>query len=116
MRGSATFFIPVAVTMKLTLQCHLYDYFLHLRFLYTHYQVSVLDGELTEESAQFRFLHSDCLANLKVSFGLILCKDSDMRVSIPLDLSTSPFIPRFIRSRPSPLLTPSLVLFLQRSS
>jgi len=42
---------------------------------------------------QFRFLRADCLPNLKGSEGLILAKASDMRISIPLDLSSRPFIP-----------------------
>jgi hypothetical protein len=42
---------------------------------------------------QFRFLRVDCLPNRKGSEGLILAKDSDMRISIPLDLSSRPFIP-----------------------
>ena len=47
----------------------------------------------------------------KGSVGLILAKTSAMRISIPLDLSSRPFIPlpRFIcRRRPLPLLVPSL--------
>ena len=53
------------------------------------------------ESAQFRFIRATCLANLKGSIELILVKASDMRVTIPLDLSTRSFIPlpRFIRTR-----------------
>jgi hypothetical protein len=42
---------------------------------------------------------------------LILAKASAMRISIPLDLSSRPFIPppRFMRSRrDAPLLAPSL--------
>jgi len=49
---------------------------------------------------------------MKGSVGLILVKSSDMRISIPFDLSSRPFIPLpcFIRSRrPLPLLVPSLV-------
>ena len=34
-----------------------------------------------------------CLANLQGSVGLILAKASGMRVTIPIDLSTRPFIP-----------------------
>jgi hypothetical protein len=58
-----------------------------------------------------------CLANLKGSVGLILANASAMRISIPLDLSSRSFIPlpRFIRSRRSPPLAPSLVLFPLRS-
>ena len=53
------------------------------------------------------------------SVGLILAKTSTMRISIPLDLSSRPFIPlpRFIRSRRStPLLAPSLVFPPRRSA
>jgi hypothetical protein len=46
------------------------------------------DGELPEESEQFRFLRASRLANLKDSVGLILVKSSVMRVTIPIDLST----------------------------
>ena len=63
-------------------------------------------------SKSFRFLRTACLPNLKGSVGLILAKPSAMRISIPLDLSSQPFIPppRFIRSRcQTPPLTPSLV-------
>ncbi len=44
--------------------------------------------------------------------GLTLTKASDMRISIPFNLSSRPFIPLpyFIRSRrPTPVLAPSLV-------
>ena len=72
-----------------------------------------------EESDQFRFLRTDFLANLKVSVGLILDKTSVTRITIPLGLSTWSFIHlhHFFRSRRtlSPLLTPSLVLYLERS-
>ena len=57
-------------------------------------------------------IFSACLANIKGSVGLILAKASAMRISIPLDLSSRPFIPPqlFIHSRrPTTLLTPSLV-------
>jgi len=47
-----------------------------------------LAGELPEESEQFRFLRVSRLANLKDSVGLIPSKDSGMRVTIPIDLST----------------------------
>ena len=66
-----------------------------------------------EAPAQFRFIRAACLDNLKGSLGLMLVKVTVMRITIPLDLSTKPFIPlpRFIRTRVStPLLTPSLVL------
>jgi hypothetical protein len=70
-----------------------YDDFNRLHFLHTHREVSTLDNELPEESDQFRFLRTACLANLKGSVGLILAKASTMRISIPLDLSSRPFIP-----------------------
>jgi hypothetical protein len=82
-----------------------------------HREASALVNELPEESDQFRFLHAACFANLKGSVGLFLAKTSDMRISIPIDLSSRPFIPlpTFIRSRcPTPLLAPSLVLFPPR--
>ena len=50
--------------------------------------------------------------------GLILVKSSVTRVTIPLDLCTWSFIPLpclFHSRRVPPLLTPSLVLFPQRS-
>ena len=78
-----------------------YDDFNRLLFLHVHREASVLANELPEESDQFRFLHTTSLPNLKGSVGLILSKTSDMRISIPLDLSSRSFIPlpRFIRSR-----------------
>ena len=86
---------------------------LRLLFLHANREASALAGEVSEESVQFRFIRASCLANLKGSLGLMLAKDAVMRITIPLDLSTKPFIPlpRFIRTRVStPLLTPSLVL------
>ncbi len=44
-------------------------------------------------SDQFRFFRVSRLTNLKGSVGLILAKTSAMRVTIPIDLSTWPFIP-----------------------
>jgi hypothetical protein len=85
-----------------------------LLFFHVHREVSILVNELPEESDQFRFLHANCLVNLKGSVGLILTKESTMRISILFDLSSDSFIPLpcFIRSRrPIPLLTPSVVLF-----
>jgi hypothetical protein len=90
----------------------LYDDFSRLLFLHTHRKASVLTNEIPEESDQFLFLRAACYVNIKGSMGLILAKPSDMRISIPLDLSSRPFIPlaRFIsRRRPLPLLAPSLV-------
>ena len=84
---------------------HLYNDFTRLLFLHAHREASALANELPEESDQFRFLR-------KGTVGLIMTKTSAMRISIPLDLSSRPFVPlqRFIRSgRPTPLLAPSLV-------
>ncbi len=82
--------------------------------MHAHREASALGNELPEDSDQFRFLRAACLANLKDSVGLILAKESVMRISIPIDLSSRHFIPlpRFIRSRrPTPLLALSLALF-----
>ncbi len=92
--------------------------FARLLFLHAHREASILAGELPEESEQFRFLRVSRLTNLKGSVGLILVKVSAMRVTIPIDLSTWPFIPlpRFLNSRRvPPLLNQSLVLIRQQS-
>jgi hypothetical protein len=106
---------PIAfMTVEVDTSGRVYDDFNRLLFMHTHREASALTNELPEESYQFRFLRATCLANLKGSVGLILAKASAMRISIPLDLSSRPFIalPCFIRSRrPLPLLVPSLVLF-----
>jgi hypothetical protein len=96
----------------------LYDDFSRLLFLHAHREVSALSNEIPEESGQFRFLRAACCAIIKGSVELILAKSSDMRIFIPLDLSSRPFIPlpRFIcRRRPLPLLAPSLVFTPRRS-
>ena len=83
-------------------------------YFFTHRETSALANALPEESDQFRFLRASCFANLKGAVGLIMVKASVMWISIPLDLSSRPCVPlpRFVRSRrPTPLLTPSLVLF-----
>ena len=101
-------FMPVAVDTG----DRIYDDFSLLLFLQGHREDSARTNELPEESDQFRFLRTVCLDNIKGSVGLILTKFSVMRISIPLDLSSRPFIPlpRFIRARRStPLLAPSLV-------
>ena len=101
-------FMPVAVDTS----GRIYDDFLRLLFLHAHREASALANDIPEESGQFRFLRDACFANIKGSVGLILAKASAMRISIPLDLSSRPFIPlpRFIRSRrPTTLLVPSLV-------
>jgi hypothetical protein len=103
-------FIPLAVDTT----GRMYDEFIRLLFLHTHRETSALTNELSEESDQFRFLHSSCFVNLKGVVGLIMAKSSDIRISIPLDLSSRSCVPLpcFIRSRrPTPLLAPSLVLF-----
>ena len=101
-------FMPVAVDTA----GRIYEDFSRLLFLHAHREASALTNEIPEESEQFRFLRAACFANIKGSVGLILAKTSAMRISIPLDLSSRPFIPlpRFMRSRRvTPLLDPSLV-------
>ena len=100
--------MPVAVDTS----GRIYDDFLRHLFLHAHREASALANDIPEESGHFRFLRAACLANIKGSVGLILAKDSGMRISIPLDLSSKTFIPppRFIRSRrTTTLLAPSLV-------
>jgi hypothetical protein len=94
-----------------------YDDFSRLLFQHAHREASALANEIPEESGQFRFLRTARYANIKGSVGLILTKASDMRISIPLDLSSRPFIPlpRFIcRRRRLPLLASSLVFTPRR--
>ena len=108
-------FMPVAVDTS----GRIYDDFLRLLFLHAHREVSALANDIPEESGHLRFLHTTCLANIKGSVGLILAKASAMRISIPLDLSSRPFIPPpcFLRSRRSTtLLTPSPVFSPLRSA
>ena len=107
--------MPVAVHKS----GRIYDDFLRLLFLHAHREASALDNDIPEESGHFRFLHVTCLSNIKGSVGLIFVKDSVTRISIPLDLSSRPFIPppRLFRSRRSTtLLTPSLVFSPLRSA
>ncbi len=97
----------------------IYDDFLRLLFLHAHREALALANDIPEESGHFRFLRAACLANIKGSVGLILAKTSAMSISIPLDLSSRPFIPlpRFIRSRrPTTLFAPSLVFSPQCSA
>jgi hypothetical protein len=101
-------FLPAAVDTT----GRLYDDFGRLLFLYAHREASPLANEIPEESGQFLFLRAACYANIKGSVGLILAKASVMRISMPLDLSSRPFIPLprcICRRRPLPLLAPSLV-------
>ncbi len=74
-----------------------YDDLNRLLFLHAHSEASALTNELPEESDQFRILRATCLDNLKGSVGLILAKSSDMRISIPFDLSSRSFIINLIR-------------------
>ncbi len=107
--------MPVAVDTS----GRIYDDFLRLLFLHAHREGSALTNDIPEESGHFRFLRAVCLANIKGSVGLILAKASDMRISIPFDLSSRPFVtpPCFLRSRrPTTLLTPSLVFSPLRST
>ena len=108
-------FMPVAVDKT----GRIYEDFSRLLFLNVHREASALANELPEESDQFRFLRAASFANIKGSVGLILAKASAMRISIPLDLSSRPFIPlpRFMRSRRvTPLIAPSLVFSPRRSA
>ncbi len=101
-------FMPVAVDTA----GRIYEDFSRRLFLHVHREASTLVNEIPEESEQFRFLLATCFANIKGSVGLILAKTSAMRISIPLDLSSWPFIPLpcFMWSRRvTPLLPPSLV-------
>jgi hypothetical protein len=96
-----------------------YDDFSRLLFLDVHREASTLVNEIPEESTQFRFLRAAHYVNIKGSVGLILERVLDMRISIPLDLSSRPFIPlsRFIcQRRPLPLLESSLVFTPRRST
>jgi hypothetical protein len=100
--------MPVAVDTS----GRIYDDFLRLLFFHAHRETSDLTNDIPEESVHFRFLRAVCPSTIKGSVGFILVKTSVMRISIPLDLSSRPFIPppRFLRSRrPTTLLTPSLV-------
>jgi hypothetical protein len=106
-------FMPVAVDTA----DRIYEDFSRLLFLHAHREASVLGNELPEESEQFRFLRAAWFANIKGSVGLILDKASALRISIPLDLSSRPFIPLpcFMWSRRvTPILAPSLVFSPRR--
>ena len=108
-------FMPVAVDTS----GRIYDDFLRLLFLHAHRESSALANDIPEESDHFPFLRSACLTNIKGSVGLILAKSSAMRISIPLDLSSRPFIPPpclFRSRRSTTLLTPSLVFSPMRSA
>ena len=57
-----------------------YDDFVRILFVHAHRETSILAGEFAEESDQFHFLNLH-LVNLEGSVGLILAKDSTMRVT-----------------------------------
>ena len=61
----------VFMSVVVNVSGRLCDDFLILFYLHDHRETSVLTGELTEETDQFRFLRAGCLVNLKVSVGLI---------------------------------------------
>jgi hypothetical protein len=91
-------FLPAVVDTK----GRLCDDFSRSLFLHTHRETSTLVNEILEESDQFRFLRVESYPNIKGSVGLILAKTSDMRISIPLDLSSRPFIPLPCAKKPQP--------------
>ena len=69
-------FIPLTVDTT----GRMYDEFIRLLFLHAHREASTLANELSEESDQFRFLHSSCFNNLKGVVGLIMVKASAMQI------------------------------------
>jgi hypothetical protein len=72
------------MTLTVNTSGHLYHDFLVLIFFHSHCEfvrLSALTIQLPEESDQFRFLRPSVLDHLKESVGLILTKDSVMRVS-----------------------------------
>jgi hypothetical protein len=79
--------MPVVVDTSV----RIYDDYLRLLFLHGHREASALTNEIPEESGHFRFLHAACLSNIKGSVGLILVKASAMRISIPLDSSSTTY-------------------------
>ena len=94
-------------------------FFVFYSSMFTVKHPSALPNDIPEESGHFPFLRAACLPNIKGEVGLILEKPSGVRISIPLDLSSRPFIPppRFILSRrPTTLLSPSLVFSPLRSA
>ncbi len=101
-------FMPVAVDTS----GRVYDDFSRLLFLHAHWEASALSNEIPEESELFCFLRETCYVNIKGSVRLMLVEASVMWISLPLGLSSRPFIPPscFMRSRrASTLLAPSLV-------
>jgi hypothetical protein len=104
--------MPVAVDTS----GRVYDHFSRLLFLLDHREDSTLSNEIPAELEQFRFLREACYANIKGSVGLILAKASAMRISIPLDLSSRPFVPLpcFMRSRRAATLLAHSLVFTPR--
>jgi hypothetical protein len=82
-------FLPVAVDTTV----RIYDDFSRLLFLDADREASALTNEIPEESGQFHLLRDAFYANIKGSVEMILAKASVMRISIPLDFSSRPFIP-----------------------
>jgi hypothetical protein len=86
---------------------------LHCRQLYINRPEPVVFLPGTVDTTGRLYDGATCYVNTKGSVGLILAKFSDMRISIPLDLSS---LTRFIcRRRPLPLLVPSLVFTVRCS-
>ena len=81
------------MTITVDTSGRIYEDFSRLLFYHTHREASALANEIPEESGQFRFLLATYLSNLKGSVGLTLTEASAIRISIPLDLSSRPFIP-----------------------
>ncbi len=97
----------VSYSFTTDMQSHVLTVHFTISHLHSHFCQLSSSDELPEESDQFRFLHSACFVNLKGTVGLNMVKSSDMRISIPLDLSSRSFVPLpcFIHSRrPSPFL------------
>ena len=65
-------FLPVTVSTSGLIN----EETLRLLFLHDKRESSVLTGEVSEESVQFRFIRVLCLVNLKGSLGLMLEKDN----------------------------------------
>jgi hypothetical protein len=94
-------FIPIAASTS----ARLYPDFIRLLFLHAHREASALANEVPK---------SQITLGSNTQLALLTLRGFGLRVSIPIDLSSRPFIrpPRFLRSHCStPLLQdPSLVL------
>ena len=64
-------FLPVTVSTSGRIN----EETLSLLFLHTNREASALAGEVSEESAQLRFIRAACLANLKGSLWIDVNKD-----------------------------------------